>query len=164
MSKKLKNAFTLTELVVTMVTAIIVILTIGVILADSHRGWNTTYNKAYSEVVTGGYVARKAFDAVVRKSSRAVSGGDWLEVYYFADADSPAIDRYVRFYTDAGQLNIEYGTINPRQTTSTHPICGMVSNCVFYVFGRYAQMLLTLDDSDGTGQTSTIVAAAYMHN
>jgi len=156
-----RGGFTLTELVITIMISTIVILAVGVILADSQRGWNTMYNRIYSDVVTDSDVARKAFDAVVREAGEGVSDGSSLEVHYYADANSTAFDRYARFYGAGGQLNVEHGTLNPKQTLSTRSICGNVKKCVFKVSGKSVQMILTLDDSL---QTVTVVASSYMHN
>ena len=64
-----QRGFTIIELVVAMSIAIIPILTIGIILSDSQRGWNSMYERVYSDVVTDSYVARKTFDAVTRKAT-----------------------------------------------------------------------------------------------
>jgi hypothetical protein len=132
------------------------------------------YNRVYSDVVTNSYVARKTFDAVIRKASSEKllldEDGTWLEVYYYADANSASADCYARFYysesgqteTGAeGQLNIEYGKAEPRETLTIRTICENVSSCVFKAAGRSAQMILTLDDGQ---QTVTVVSSSVMHN
>lgn len=156
-----QHGFTMVELAVTMIIMVIPILVIGIILADSHRGWNIMYNRTYADVVTDSYVTRKVFDAIVRKANSGLSEDDWLEVYYYADADSPDIDRYARFYEDGGQLIVERGIIEPREALSTRAICDNVSSCAFELSGRSAQMILTLDNGS---QEVTVVASGYMHN
>lgn len=111
------------------------------------------------------YVARKAFDAVIRKASKEKflldSAGGWLEVYYYAGSDSTVVDRYARFYVADSRLNIEYGKLNPRETLIVQTVCANVSSCVFKVSGCSAQMLLILDNGS---QAITVVSSAVMHN
>ena len=73
------RGFTLTELITAMAIMIFVILAIGVALVDGQRGWNFMYDRVYSDVVTDGYVARRKFDAVMRKASRE----KFLILYFF---------------------------------------------------------------------------------
>ena len=150
-----------------MVAAVIVILGIGIILADSQRGWHRMYNRVYSDVVVDSYVARKRFDVVIRKASSENflldDAGSWIEVYYYADGNSVVVDRYARFYEsdDDDQLNVEYGKLNPRETLTTQTVCENVSDCIFKRAGRSAQMILTLDNGS---QTATVTSSAVMHN
>ena len=160
-----RRGFTIVELAITVVVSVIVILGIGVVLADSQRNWNRMYNRIYSDVVTDSYVARKMFDSVIRKASREKllvdDAGNWLEVYYYADSDSEDVDRYARFYKTGSQLSAEYGKLDPLETLTTTIVCENVSNCVFKQVGRSAQMILTLDN--GT-QAVTTTSSAVMHN
>lgn len=123
------------------------------------------YNRINCDVVTDGHVAAKMFEAMVRKadgeSFLVDSYGDWIEVCYYEDEDSVVVDRYVRFCEADGELNVEYGKLNPKQTLSVQTVCRDVSDCVFSVAGRSAQMILTLDD--GT-QANTVVFSGVMHN
>ncbi len=170
----IQRGFTITELMVTVMLSTIIMFGIGFMVVESQRGWNRMYNRVYSDVVTNSYVARKTFDAVIRKASSEKilldEDGTWLEVYYYADANSASVDRYARFYYSEGgqsetgaegQLNIEYGKAEPRETLAIQTVCENVSSCVFKVAGRSAQMILTLDD--GT-QTATVVSSSVMHN
>jgi hypothetical protein len=152
-------------MVATVISAIVT-LGISIILADCQRGWQTMYNRIYSDIVTDGHSARRAFDNVLRKASGEKyllgTGGSSLEVYYYADANSTATDRYARFSQDGNRhLNIEFGRLNPRETLAVQTICSNVSSCIFKTGGRSAQMIVTLDD--GT-QSTTIVSSSYMHN
>jgi prepilin-type N-terminal cleavage/methylation domain-containing protein len=159
------RGFTLTELIIAMAIMLIVVLAIGTVLVDGQRGWSSQYDRIYSDVVTDGYVARRKFDAVMRRASRDKflldDAGSWVEVYYYASDDSAVVDRYARFYTDSRNLNVEYGQLNPKETLSVETVCGNVSGCVFEQVGRSTQMILTLDD--GT-QTNTIAWSAVTHN
>ena len=139
----------------------------GVVVVDSQRGWHRMYDRIYSDVVTDSYVARKTFDRVIRKASGErflldVDDANWIEVYYYADSNSAAVDRYARFYHEGdGQLNIDYGELDPRGSLSIQTVCGNVSSCVFKGAGRSAQMILTLDNGS---QTATVISSSVMHN
>ena len=169
MSRKkptVRGGFTLIELMIGTVLAVIVTLGISIILADSQRGWHTMYNRIYSDVVTDGYSARRVFDNVLRKASGEKyfvdDAGGWIEVYYYADANSTSVDRYARFFSDENsQLNVEYGSLNPTVTQAVQTICENVTGCIFKTTGRAAQMILTLDN--GT-QSATVVSSSFMHN
>ncbi len=170
MSKNKPNSrrgLTLVELMVAIMLLVIFISAVAVILIDSQLGWSTMYSRIYSGVATDGYIARKTFDATIRKASREKylldEAGNWIEVYYYADDESVVVDRYARFYyeQDNSQLNIEYGSLEPKETLSTQVICGNVSGCTFKGNGRSIQMILVLDNGS---QTATITSSAVMHN
>jgi len=160
-----RKGFTLVELMITTVIMIVVGLAIGVVIVDGQTGWNTMYDRMNSDVVTDGYVVRKKFDVVMRSASRGqslvASDGSWIEVYSYASPSSTVVDRYSRFYVSDGDLNLEYGRIEPRSTLSVDTVCGNVTACTFQQVGTSTQMTLTLDN--GT-QTNTIVSSAVTHN
>jgi len=168
---KIRQGFTLVEMAMVILLAAIVMSGVGVIIADSQRGWSVMYNRIYSDIVNDSYVARRAFDAVIRKASREKfsldPAGTWLEVYYYADSDSTALDRYAHFYcstsqgSTTSQLNVEHGILDPKETLFTQTICTNVSSCVFKQAGKSAQMVLTLSDG---AQTFPVISAAVMHN
>ena len=157
--------FTLIELIIAMAIMLIVVLAIGIALVDGQRGWSIQYDRIYSDVITDGYVARKKFDTVMRTASRDKllldDAGSWVEVYYYADDTSTVVDRYARFYVANGNLNVEYGQLDPKVTLTTETVCGNVSNCTFEQLGRSIQMICTLDD--GT-RTNTVISSAVTHN
>jgi hypothetical protein len=165
--KKLTTArgFTLIELITATAIMIFVILAIGMALVDGQRGWNQMYDLMYSDVVTDGYVARRKFDAVLRKASREKflidPAGSWVEVYYYAADTSTVLDRYARFYTSGGKLNIEYGQLDPKSTLSNKTVCENVSSCMFNQLGRSIQMVLKLDNGK---QTNTVITSAITNN
>ena len=168
MSKKTianRKGFTIIELMVATGLASTIIIGVGVLVVDSQRGWNTMYNRAYSDVVTDSHVARRMFDSVIRNAScqgiLLDENGGWVEIYDYSDPNSPVVDRYARFYGSNEQLLIEYGALNPRQTLNTEIICEDVTSCVFMSAGNSAQMILTLDNGS---QNKTVVASAVMHN
>ena len=163
--QRARKGFTLVELMITTVIMLIVGLAIGVVIVDGQTGWNTMYNRLNSDVVTDGYVARKKFDSVMRSASRGQSlvaaDGSCIEVYYYASPYSTVVDRYARFYVSDGDLNLEYGQIEPRSTLRVETICENVASCVFEQAGTSIQMILKLDKET---QTNTIVSSAVTHN
>jgi hypothetical protein len=160
-----KGGFTIAELMIAIVVSVIVIGTVAVVLVDGMRGWNRMYSRVYADVVTDSHVARRMFEVEVRKASRerflVDKDGDWLEIYYYFSSASPEPDRYARFYTSDGDLNVEYGIVEPRETLRVQTVCGNVTSCAFFGQGRSAQMLLTLADGS---QSVTTVGSAVMHN
>ena len=159
------RGFTLIELMIAIAIMVIVVLAIGVALVDGQRGWNYMYDRIYSDVVTDGYVARRKFDAVMRKASRDKflldPAGGWVEVYYYANDASTVVDRYARFYTSGGKLNVEYGQLDPKATDTIETVCENVSSCTFVQLGRSIQMILKLDN--GT-QKNTLITSAVTNN
>ena len=168
-TSKYRKAFTLIEVMVATGIASIVIVSVGALLVDSQRGWNTMYSRTYSDVVAEAHVARRRFDSVVRNASNQGIlldvDGEWVEVYYYSDPNVAVVDSYARFYkSDNGndmQLMIEYGELDPRQTLITEALCSDVSSCTFKTSGNSAQMVLSLDNGS---QSTTVVASAVMHN
>lgn len=159
------QGFTLVELMVATVAGVIITFAVGILLVSSQRGWQTMYGGINSGAMADSYVARKTFDAVVRKASREKllldDSGDWIEVYYYDDAASTTADCYARFYESDGNLNLEYGQLNPRETSTVLTVCRNVSDCVFKANGCSVQMILTLDDGQ---HTATVVSSAVMHS
>lgn len=153
------------ELVIAITISLIVIAAVTVLFVDSQRGWRYMYNRLNSDVVTDSYVARKKFDAVVRRACSDKFSlddlGRWIEVYYYEDDFSTTPNLYARFYESDGDLNIEYGTLDPKQTTGVQTVCSNVAGCIFKKVGKSAQMIITLDNGS---QEITTVASAVMHN
>jgi len=135
-----RRAFTLVEVLVTAMAAVILIVGISAMLFYGQRGYNTMYRRIHSEVVRNAYETRRVFDAVVRKST--VERCDILSpdeiygeiyLYYYYDETQPdAIDipvdrnrymfpahpnRFARFYvtdtdvSDKLELYVERGQI-----------------------------------------------------
>jgi len=160
------KGFTIVEMMVASVIAVILVLSLAIALCDSQRGWNSMYNRVYSDVVTGTQIADRTFDRIVRKSSTVYyqidADGECLEVCYYADPNSALIDRYARFYkSDDGKLCVEHGKRNPRETLNIETICENVSFCSFKQMGRSFQMVLTLDSGK---EELTTVTSAVVHN
>ena len=158
------KGLTLIELMVAIAISSIVVLGLGIALYESQHGWNQTYDRVYSEVVTGTHIAQRTFDVIVRKSSqRFLIGdtGDWIEVYYYTDVNSLQVDRYARFEKSGGNLCVEYGGRNPREILDTQVLCGSVVSCEFQGIGRSVQMILALDNGR---ERQMVTTSAVLHN
>ena len=167
------RGFTLIEMFQAIIMSAIVILAIGVLLYDSQKGWNTMYERVYGDVTVEAYAARKAFDAICRKSSvnRYDLGDDneFLEVYYYQDGSTSTMpDRYARFYTAGDEFMVEHGdleegtyTPDPSLESTVVKLAENVTNAKFFVSGTCVQMIAVLDD----GEHSTLVTtSAVRHN
>lgn len=148
-----------------MAASLIVMLGVAVVLVDSEESWHRLYNRVFSNIVVDSSVAGKKFKATIRKASQngfvVDDKGNGIEVYYYSDEDSAAVDSYARFYVLDGDLNLELGKLEPRETLEVQTICGNVLECFFSAAGRSAQMVLTLDNSS---RAITTVSCAFMHN
>jgi Tfp pilus assembly protein PilV len=159
------RGFTLVETVISMVVMIIAAFAIGAIVANGQSGWNAMYDKIHSDVVTEGFSVRKKFDAVIRKASsdKIFIGADnsSVKVYYYSSDVSTVVDRYAQFYVSDGDLNLEYGTLDPKVTLNVETVCSKVTKCTFHQFGRAVQMILTLDNG---AQKNTVITSAVTNN
>ncbi len=169
-AKTAKNrpGFTLVELTVTMAIAGIVFLGMGTLLVDSHRGWSRMYDRVCGDLVADGQVARRAFDAAVRKSSIARERliDDEVEVYYYDDPDnSVMLDRFARFYADDAELLVDYGELNsqgqPQGSRRRVTLARNVESVDFSVTGDCVQMVLTLDNGS---ENLTVMTSAVRQN
>lgn len=165
--RKNRRGFTLTEFTVVMVIAPVVIITMGFVLVDSHRSWNQMFNRVNNGVVKDGYVAVKAFDAVVRKSSitQEYLGDDEVVLYYYNDpASSTWLDRYARFYATGTKLLVDYGKLdsewNPYDQAPAITLADNVEAVNFSVRGACVQMLLRLDNGS---ESHIVITSAIRH-
>ena len=152
-----------------MLIVVIIVSAFGIVLVGGVRGWKLTYDRANSDVVADSFAARRAFDAVVRMSSRRHSdvdvAGEWLEVYYYEGYQNiPCVGNYARFEWDkqTSELRVVYGELLPeKKAVRTKILCTNVDDCVFMTDYRSAQMILELDNGS---QRITVVSSAVMHN
>ena len=167
MSKKMifRRGITIVELIIAMVCSIIVIIAVGVALADSGRGWRKMYERVHADIMEDGHVARRRFDSVIRKASsiaaHTAEDGSWIEVYYYDSSISTELDRSARFFKSDDDLMLENGVRFPKSTTSMHTVCDNVQSSVFKHLHKGAQMTLTLNDGE---KSNTVITSAYMHN
>jgi len=137
-----RRAFTLVEVLVTAMAAIILIVGLSAMLFYGQRGYNTMYRRINSEVVRNAYETRRVFDAVVRKSTvercdiRSIAGiNDKIYLYQYYDESAPIApvipdflypnddrykymypaqpDRFAIFYMQSTNLMLEQGQILP---------------------------------------------------
>ncbi|MHC4679863.1 MAG: prepilin-type N-terminal cleavage/methylation domain-containing protein [Planctomycetota bacterium] len=171
-----KRGFTLIELVVTVVAAIVVILGAVSIIANAHKGYWRLYRRATSDVVRNGYEARLAYDSIVRKASTLydhISPAEAYVYYYEARTADGEVDidalralmqpnRFARFYLlstgNDVQLRVDQGSVpSTADLTLAVPPAGLaidrtrilahdVASCVFEERGAGIRMVLALDD------------------
>jgi Tfp pilus assembly protein PilW len=160
-----RRGITIVELIIAMVCSIIVIIAVGVALADSGRGWRKMYERVHADIVEDGQVARRQFDRVIRKASsiaaHTAEDASWIEVYYYDSSGSTELDRYARFFKSDDDLMLETGVLFPKSTTTMRTICSNVQSCAFKHLQKGAEMTLTLNDGE---KSNTVVTSAYMHN
>ncbi|MCF7955366.1 MAG: prepilin-type N-terminal cleavage/methylation domain-containing protein [Phycisphaerae bacterium] len=159
-----KSAFTLIELMVTLLISAIIISAVGVMVSDSSGWFSDSYEKIYSQPAVESLLARKTFEAVIRQSSdiglEISPDGSSAEIYYYSSPANP-LDSYARFYVTGTDLILEKGSISPSATTSTETVCRNVSQCTFKAAGSSVQMILILDD--GKNKQGS-VTSAILHN
>jgi len=166
-SKVSKNCkgLTLVELIAAAAILSIIMLTLGVVLVDSNKGFQHMYSKVHAGVITDGIVAQKIFDSIARKSisssTQVDEDGTWIRMTYFQNDQSQIPDRYALFYLDDSDLRLDTIDIESEEVLSTQTVCSDVASCSFIFNGNTAQMSLELDD----GQDNKIItSAAFMHN
>jgi len=133
------RGFTLVELMVTIIAALVVILGAVLVIANAHKGYWRLFHRVNSEVVRNAYEARLAFDSIVRKASRLYDHVTPEQAYvYYYDAslpgggvDVPALralpqpNRFAHFYLlsvgDELQLRVDRGSV-PLAADLTLPV------------------------------------------
>lgn len=166
-----KQGLTLTELAVTMLITSIIVLVIGAVMLDSHRGWLDSYRKIHGGAANDAAMAQVAFEKIVRKASRSkylVDGSDDLTVYYYEDwQNSDYLDRYARFYRSTdndSEFYLEHGSIDAdgdAQVQSTVQLCSTVVDAEFKPTSGGIEMKLALNDGR---ETTTLLTTAILHN
>ena len=161
------SGFTLTELMVTIVIAVIFFLAAAATLVDSQRAWGNLYGKVHSGVASDSFVVKKSLDVVVRKASSGPfsclvdDDGQWVEVQYYVNDDSTTPDHYAKFYVAGDELIKETGTISPQEALSSETVCSNVSDCTFKKSGKSVRMILRLDDDS---EQSAVITSSVMNN
>lgn len=169
-----RTAFTLVELMVTILIASIVIIAIGGVLAGAHRDYRQTYDRVYGDVTTQAYISRITFDSICRKSSRyhkTITGTNELYAYYYSVGNitkptaDPIPDRYAHFYTAEGSLMVDQGplvSLTPQAADSSIELAENVTSAVFLQpESNSIQMILTLYDGK---QGLTVTCSSVRHN
>ena len=160
-----RPGFTIVEMMISMVVMIIASLAIGAVIVDGQNSWTKMYNKIHSSTTTDGYVVTKRFESVMRKASndKIFIGSDnaSVELYYYSSDTATTPDRYMRFYQNGTDLNLEYGQLEPKSAINVETLCGNVSSCTFYEIGQAVQMILVLDNGE---RKNTIISTAVAQN
>lgn len=158
------RAFTLIELMVTLLISAIIVSAVGVMVADSSGWFSDSYDKINSQPAIESLLARKTFEGIVRQSSdmglQVSPDGSSAEINYFSSPTAP-LDSYARFYITGTDLILEKGSLSPPATTSTETVCQNVSQCTFKTAGSAVQMILILDDGKNKQGSAT---SAIPHN
>ncbi|MHC5143912.1 MAG: PulJ/GspJ family protein [Planctomycetota bacterium] len=163
--------FTITEMVLAIAVSSILVLTIGVVMVDSQRGWMDSYAKVHGGATVDAMMAKTAFDKVIRKASRSgyhFDGHDDITVYYYDNwLASTEPDRYARFYRSAdtpSQMYIQHGKFDEGEKgdiTAEVLLASNVADLEFKPVNSVIEMKLALDDGR---ETTTIVSTAILHN
>lgn len=170
--KRINKGFTLIELAISAAATVIVVLCIGMMLVNSQKSYNHTYDRVYSEVVEDAYVNDRLFDSIVRKSSLSAKAPlisddkQTIELYYYDSANSPAPDKFARFYLNGQELNVDYGnldshTLEAASVANTSVVARNVNDVQFQVTGANVQMALDLDNGR---QTMTVICSAVRYS
>ena len=171
--KRIKRylGFTITELILSIAVSSVIVLTLGIVMLDTQRGWMDSYAKVHGGAATDAAVAKTAFDRVVRKASRSLyhfNGLDDITVYYYDNwLNSTELDRYARFYRaadDPSQMYIQHGEYEDGEKEDVLADVLLASNVVDLEFKPVSggvEMKLVLDDGR---ETTTVISMALLHN
>lgn len=114
---RMNKGLTIVETLVASVMAGIIILGLGVVLVETQRRWEESYERVNGDMVMDSYAAKLAFESMVRQSSLSImapkmsSDGSSIVLYTYKDIKSNSIDAYAKFYLENGELVAEYGPL-----------------------------------------------------
>lgn len=172
-NKRNKSALTLIEMMIAILVSSIVVLGMGAVLADAQRGYNSMYNRINSPVVVDAYVAKAAFDAIVRKSDMTNVGYNsantkTITVYYYSDANDYTIltpDRYATFTADLGdkELTLDVGNWDGtnKSLLSTTILANDIKDAYFAPNGACIYMMIEVDNGK---ENLIITCSSIRHN
>lgn len=168
---KIHLGFTITELVLAIAVSSILVLTTGVVMLDTQRGWMDSYAKVHGGAAADAMMVKTAFDKVIRKASRSIyhfDGFDDITVYYYENwLTSADLDRYARFYrseNDTSEMYIQHGTLESgvkKDVTAEVLLASNVVDLEFKPINGGIEMKLALDDGR---EATTVVSTAILHN
>ncbi|MHC4835055.1 MAG: hypothetical protein ACYTCN_03740 [Planctomycetota bacterium] len=163
--------FTIIELIMAIAASSIIVLTIGVVMLDTQRGWMDSYAKIHGGAAADAMMTKTAFDKVIRKASRSgyhFDEDDDITVYYYDNwLASTELDRYARFYRSEdtpSELYIQHGKFDGDEKEGVLAEVLLASNVVDLEFKPVSggiEMQLALDDGR---ETTTVVSTALLHN
>ena len=163
--------FTITELILAIAISSILVLTMGVVMVDSQRGWMDSYAKVHGGATADAMMAKAAFDRVIRKASRSIyhfDGLDDLTVYYYDNwLSSEELDRYARIYRseeNPSEMYIQHGEFKEGEKgdiLSEVLLASNVADLEFKPISGGLEMKLALDDGR---EATTVITTALLHN
>lgn len=133
-NRKFYTGLTLIELMVTILISSILLAAIGIIMIDTQRGWQYTYNKVHGGAVLDAATAKTAFEKIFRKASRNYikTADDDVTVFYYSDwLKDGDPDKYARFYCQNGTLFLKEGYIGDTSSEQTITLAKCVTKAVF---------------------------------
>jgi len=163
--------FTIMELVLAIAVSSIIVLTIGVVMVDTQRGWMDSYAKIHGGAAADAMMTKTAFDRVIRKASRSgyhFDGDDDITVYYYDNwLTSTELDRYARFYRSEDNpsgMYIQHGVFEAdakKNVLAEVLLASNVTDLEFLPVSGGIEMKLALDDGR---EATTVVSTALLHN
>ncbi|MDO8336409.1 MAG: prepilin-type N-terminal cleavage/methylation domain-containing protein [Candidatus Saccharibacteria bacterium] len=181
---KRRFGFTMVELMVTILIAMLVFAGIGVAIVDSIKSFPKMYERTTGNydgsggagIIPDSYVAKAAFDRICRRASikkflpdtADTTPSDWIEVYYYNDVNSPSLDRYARLWVDGNDLKVDHGTYvestGSTSFTSTETLAITVDTGNLPKFAvQAASVTMALSLKKGN-QAMTVTSTAVRHN
>jgi hypothetical protein len=160
---------TLIEVMLATVLSLMVMLALGILFVDAHKGWLEAFEYVYGDVPSDAHVTDITFDRTVRKSSQIHASidpsGQWVLVKYYKSEASPRLDEYAKFYLDGTQLKVDRGDLasdlEPGDFIGTDILAEDVTSIDFALLGAQVQMRMEMDN--GRVQ-SVMTSSAMMHN
>jgi len=168
--RQFRRGITLIEVLIAAIAATIFVVGLTGILAAAHQNFKSMMKRTSRGVVPEAYVAQKAFDRFVRKSSikrfdpstADVTPSNYLYVYYYSnpqDIIREEPDSCARFYLNGTQLMLELRDVQGNfgdhsnlpllsDPTRTFLLAENVASVSFKVFMHSVEMTLVLDNEN----------------
>lgn len=164
--RSIRTGFSLIEIILVIMLLGVVLLSMGVVLVGNSRAWDKVYAKANADVVTARHAAIRTFARIIRKAARdhiqVADDQTWVEAQYYGGSGSSSPDRYALFTVNGnGELQVEFGALNPRSVSEVRILCGHVSSCFFEKNGSAVHMTLAVENGENS---DLIVTSAVAHN
>jgi len=169
-NKYFRRGVTLIELLIAAIAAVILAVGVIGILAAGHKNFSAMLRRTSRGVVPDAYVAQKAFDRIVRKSSvkrfdpstADITPSNYLYVYYYSVPQNLIMvqpDRYGHFYLNGTTLMLQLGSVTGNfgrrpglpdlsSATNTFILAENVASVTFKVFMQSVEMTLVLDNEN----------------
>lgn len=182
------RGFTLIELMMAMLISCVLILVVGVLLANGHRSWNRAYRSVHRQIKSDALAAMAIFNSVGRKSdSRNCKITSLNTTEVDASLDAPRVEfkywhysrdgrthqkpqaaatHYAHFYFNEGdsELKVEYGTVSGDQPKSTRTFAN-VTSCDFNTTGANGCVSMDLTFTDPLdGEAISVKTITSMRN